>query len=113
MVLKEDYEYPTEGQHWKPIDLANYFNFSLIHIQNKCKSGEIKATKDGTRWRIADEEVQKMIARGSLLPPKPTHKDRIDIEVPPDKVELVFPPRGSQNEPPGEKPSWLRDMLGI
>ena len=111
MVLKEDYEYPTEGQYWKPKDLATFFNFSLVYVQIKCATGEIPAIKDGTRWRIPAEEVEKMINRGSLLPPKPSNADRIDIEVPPDKIGLVFPQ--NQGEPPGEKSSWLRDTFGI
>ena len=111
MSLNEDYEYPTEGQYWKPIDLATHFNFSKIYVQILCKTGRIPAIKDGTRWRIPAEEVEKMIKRGSILSPKPSNADRIEIEVPPDKVGLVFP--SNQGEPPGEKSSWLRNTFGI
>ena len=50
----------TEQKTYTTREFANIFGFYAQDVQQACKAGEVKATKDEKgRWRIPESEVKR------------------------------------------------------
>lgn len=51
---------------YAPVEVAFILNLRQGTVQEKCRTGEIKATKLGTQWRISASELRRYLREGPL-----------------------------------------------
>jgi excisionase family DNA binding protein len=51
-------------QFWTAEELADYLKVGAQTVRAWVRSGKVKAVKFGRSWRIADEELKRIIAEG-------------------------------------------------
>ncbi len=61
---------PPEKTHWSPEELAEALKRKPFTVREWCRLKRIKAEKDqySRLWRVPDNEAQRLLAGGGLLP---------------------------------------------